>query len=53
MEGYVEGKSSYVEEKGLPPCALGYASIDIEIVHVRNTKEQYKKLEMTPTIITQ
>lgn len=28
MDGYVKGKSSYVEQKNLAPCALGYVSIE-------------------------
>ena len=51
MEGRVLGQSSYVEEKGLPSCALGWSVID---VHLRNTQDDGKNsvpLEITGTPI--
>lgn len=52
MEGYVPGTTTYVEEKNLPPCALGWAVIEL---HIRNTKgedrENFTPFEITGTAI--
>lgn len=53
MEGYVEGKSSYVEEKGLPSCALGYAVIEIIVAQREEFGERRWVIDMRPTITTQ
>lgn len=51
MEGYVEGQSSYVEEKGLPGSALGYATIKIKIVNKGADGDRERVFEMLPTIV--
>jgi hypothetical protein len=53
MEGYVQDKSSYVEEKGLPSCALGYATIEVTCVNKGKDGERERVWEMKPTITTQ
>lgn len=54
MESRMEGRTSYVEQQGFPPCALGYAVIN---VHMKDTSQvtipdNLYSLEMTPTFVT-
>ena len=41
MEGYTDGNESYVEQKNMPPCALGWAIIEI---HFRTSSDGQKSI---------
>lgn len=50
MEGYTDGNESYVEQKNMPPCALGWAVVE---VHFCNRKSGSSgELEITGRTVT-
>ena len=54
MEGRVDGHTSYVEQQGFPPCALGYAVVDVHIANPNNGHRQpdnWFYLEMKPSFV--
>jgi len=54
MEGYVKDRvtHSYVENKNLPPCALGYSMMEIKLVDkLRHIKDKrHNEITFTPYV---
>jgi hypothetical protein len=52
LKGYVDGSSSYVEEKTLLPAALGSPLIQIDIDKSRDGKYQQPRLKVVPLSVS-